>query len=281
MDNMFEGLEKLGLSGLKDDDLFQAPEEKTKSDSTKKAEPAKKEEKDILYDKTYKCPICENEFKARTVKVGKAKLKSADMDLRPVYQDFDVLKYDAIVCDACGYASLTRYYGPMGSAQEKLIRENICKSFKGINNDIEVFTYDDALVRHQLALANAMVRKAKSSEKAYILLKMGWLVRGKRALRESEGADKKELDELAKMEDGFLSKAYVGFSDAMSKENFPIAGMDEAKFTLLCAELARRNKDYPVAKKLISQILTSKSFPSNIKERTRDLFEVLKEECKE
>ncbi|MCR5082425.1 MAG: DUF2225 domain-containing protein, partial [Parasporobacterium sp.] len=250
MDNMFEGLEKLGLSGLKDDDLFQAPEEKTKSDSSKKAEPAKKEEKDILYDKTYKCPICENEFKARTVKVGKAKLKSADMDLRPVYQDFDVLKYDAIVCDACGYASLTRYYGPMGSAQEKLIRENICKSFKGINNDIEVFTYDDALVRHQLALANAMVRKAKSSEKAYILLKMGWLVRGKRALRESEGADKKELDELAKMEDGFLSKAYVGFSDAMSKENFPIAGMDEAKFTLLCAELARRNKDYPVAKKL-------------------------------
>ncbi len=278
---MFEGLEKLGLSGLKDDDLFPTPEEKPKTDSPKKAEAAKKEEKDILYDKTYKCPICENEFKARTVKVGKAKLRSADMDLRPVYQDFDVLKYDAIVCDACGYASLTRYYGPMGSTQEKLIRENICKSFKGINNDLEVFTYDDALVRHQLALANAMVRKGKSSEKAYILLKMGWLVRGKRALRESEGADKKELDELAKMEDSFLSKAYVGFSDAMSKENFPIAGMDESKFTLLCAELARRNKDYPVAKKLISQILTSKSFPSNIKERTRDLFEVLKEECKE
>ena len=40
------------------------------------------------------------------------------------------------------------------------------------------YTYEDALARYQLALVNAIVKQAKNSEKAYICLKAGWLMRG-------------------------------------------------------------------------------------------------------
>ena len=64
----------------------------------------------------------------------------------------------------------------------------------------------------------------------------------------------------------------------MEKELFPICGMDESTYMYLVADLARRCKDYENAAKLISQILTSRAASQKVKERTRDLKELIKEE---
>ena len=63
-----------------------------------KTEPRNLQETDYIFDKTYVCPVCDNEFKSKTVKAGKVHLIGADTDLRPKYKGIDSLKYDAILC---------------------------------------------------------------------------------------------------------------------------------------------------------------------------------------
>ena len=57
----------------------------------------------------------------------------------------------------------------------------------------ELYTYDEALERYKVALANAIVKLAKPSEKAYICLKTAWLLRGK-----GEKLDKADPEYAAK-----------------------------------------------------------------------------------
>ena len=87
-----------------------------------------------------------------------------------------------------------------------------------------------------------------------------------------------KLQECKNEEKEFICNAYEGFLAAMEKELFPICGMDESTYMYLVADLARRCKDYENAAKLISQILTSRAASQKVKERTRDLKELIKEE---
>ena len=126
---------------------------------------------------------------------------SIDTDLRPKYQHVDSLKYDSIVCNKCGYAALSRFYNYITTPQSKLIATNISPNFKGVDTKAETYSYDEAILRHQLALANAIVKKGKISEKAYICLKIAWLLRGKaESLPEKTPHYKKVIDTLKKEE---------------------------------------------------------------------------------
>ena len=135
-------------------------------------------EQDFLFDKAYTCPICSNKFKARTVKSGKAKMAGSDPDLRTRYEQIDMLKYDIIMCPDCGYAALDRFFNSVTPVQVKNVKEKISATFKP-REAKEFYTYDDALDRYKLALANAMVKDTSSGEKAYICLKTAWILRGK------------------------------------------------------------------------------------------------------
>ena len=67
----------------------------------------------------------------------------------------------------------------------------------------------------------------------------------------------------------------------MSKEVFPICGMDESTFLYVTADLARRCKDYTTALKLVSEVITSRVAGTKIKDRARELKELLKKEREE
>ena len=207
------------------------------------------------------------------IRTGKVKLLSADTDLRPKYQLVDSLKYDALVCPSCGYAALSRFFKFMMPTQAKLIRENITKNFSGLPKTGGIYTYDDAILRHQLALANAIVKKAKNSEKAYTCLKRETLP------METNDYDKVVAD-LKKEEDDLLGKAYEGFMTAFSRESFPMCGMDEMTVTFLVAELARRTGKYEESGRWISKVLTSRSANERIKNKARDIKELLNEDKK-
>lgn len=279
--SLFSGLEKLGLGKMAGMNVFESDEEKKEAKDSKGKSTNTVSEEDVLFDKSYQCPVCEHNFKSKTIRTGKVKLVSVDTDLRPKYQIVDCIKYDSIVCEKCGYAALTRYFNILTSAQEKLIRNNITPSFKGIDTSNPTYSYEEAMLRYQLVLANAVVKKAKPSEKAYICMKLGWLVRGM-----SENLDLSDLDyfekkeKLAKEEQQYILNAYEGFKMAMSKEMFPICGMDESTFTYVLADLARRCKDYQTSLQLISELITTRSTSSKIKDRARELKNMIKQEKK-
>ena len=216
--SLFSGLEKFGLGKLEKMEVFEEDAKKKAASTDKKVEKPKITEEDLLFDKTFTCPVCDEEFHSKMIRTGKVKLLSADTDLRPKYQLVDSLKYDALVCPNCGYAALSRFFKFMMPAQAKLIRENISKNFSGLAPTGNIYTYDDAIARHQLALANAVVKKAKTSEKAYTCLKMAWLYRGKAESLPSDTPDyDKVIKELQSSEIELLKNAYEGFLAAFSK----------------------------------------------------------------
>ncbi|MDF2472505.1 MAG: hypothetical protein K0R21_287 [Anaerocolumna sp.] len=281
MANLFSGLEAFGLGKMSDLDVYTS-NDKNSNQTQDSAEKTVITEADFLFEKGHNCPVCEKEFKMKTVKTGKVKLVSADTDLRPKYQLVDSLKYDAIVCPHCGYAALNRFFNYMTMPQAKLIRENISSSFKGLSEEGEILTYDEAIVRHKLALVNTIVKRSKLSERAYTCLKTAWLIRGKAEQlaaepAEGKGDNSQAIKDLQKEETEFLTNAYAGFEEAFSKEMFPMCGMDENTITYLMADLARRIGKYDESSRWISKVLISRNANERIKSKARDLKELLKD----
>lgn len=278
MASLFSGLEEFGLGNLSDINVY---DDKEKANTNKQQEEEKPSfsEEDAIFDKTYSCPVCDQEFKSKTVKSGKVKLSSLDTDLRPIYQDMDPLKYDAIVCPSCGFAALNRFFKYVSTGQASLIKSNITAAFRGLKEEGSILTYDDAIARHKLALINAIVKKAKTSERAYTCLKTAWIIRGKAETLPKELPDySSQLEELKKEELDFISKAYTGFEEAFSKEDFPMCGMDEATITLLMAELARRIGKLDEAGRWVSKVLTARDANERIKAKARDIKDMIKEQ---
>lgn len=280
MSDLLSGLSSLGLSGLEDMELFEEPKKKTDEEQESKTGSGI-EEKDIIYEKGFDCPVCDKKITAKTVKTGKAKLLHTDMDLRSVYDGIDMVKYDVILCPHCGYAALTRYFKSITDSQRKWVMENISAKFKmQQTTESDIVTYEDALQRYQLALANAIVKKTKSSEKAYICLKTAWLLRGWQEKLLAETPEDTKLLELETQEREFLKKALEGFIAARQNESFPMCGMDEITVDYLIAVLAVKFQKYEVASKLVSSILTSPSANNRMKDKARDLKDMILDELR-
>ena len=277
MDNLFSGLEEFGLDNLSNINIYDEKEKEEDKDSPKKAQDTFSEE-DILFDKTFSCPVCDEEFKSKSVKTGRVKLKSLDSDLRPRYQQADPLKYDAIMCTNCGYASLTRFFKYVTYTQAEWVKKSISANYKPVADTVSVYSYDDAIARHKMALVSSIVKKAKTSERAYTCLKTAWVIRGKTETLPKDTPDyKKVIARLNKEEMEFIYNAYEGFSEAYMKETFPMCGMDESTIALLIAELARKTGKLDESSRWVSRILISREANERIKEKARDIKELIKE----
>lgn len=277
MANLFSGLEAFGLNNLSGMDIYDEKEKDASGKATLDDKPLFSEE-DTIFDKTFSCPVCDKEFKSKMVKSGKVKLLNLDADLRPVYQYMDPLKYDAVVCPHCGFAALNRFFNYVTNAQAGLIKTNISASFKGIKESDSIFSYDDALSRHKLALINSIVKKSKTSERAYTCLKIAWILRGKaETLPKDTPNYAKQLEVMEQEEIDFIAKAYVGFDEAFSKETFPMCGMDEITMTLLMAELARKSGKFDEASRWVSRVLISREANERIKQKAREIKDLIKD----
>jgi len=279
--SIFSGFDKLGLGNISGEALFEDP--RKKEVQVKKEEPKKKlqlvNEEDYLFDKKYKCPVCDSDFEAKTVRTGKVRMKGVDIDLRPDYDELDQNKYDIIACPACGYAALARYFPNLNKYQIDDIRLKVCMNYRHEPNKGPIYTYDYAKRLYQLALANAVVKKAKNSEKAYICMKTAWVIRGEtqRLDPDEEGYEAKRKENEAQ-EKELLVNALNGFIMARQTEEFPIAGMDSTTLDYLIAALAVETKQKDIASKMVSEILTSRSATSRIKDKARILKEMMEED---
>ncbi len=269
--SILSGLGNLGLGKLENADVF--AEEKKEEKKAASPEPKKMTIEDFVFDKKFSCPVCYQEFANPTLKGNKARLVGQDSDLRPKYDPIDPLKYDVVACPNCGYAALTRYFDKITPPQAKLVKAEISKSFKSLKHVLDI-SYDDAIERYQLALANAIVKRGKSSEKAYICLKLAWIVRAKMEALDVDLPDyDTQVNSLKKDEMELLQNAFDGFINARQTEDFPMCGMDETTVDYIISVTATKFEKYDVASKLIAGILTDPNANPRIKDKARDLKE--------
>lgn len=235
-------------------------------------------ENEMVFYKTYRCPVCDGQFKNLTVKQGKARLLGTDIDLKPNFADIETLKYDVCLCPVCGYASVERYFGKISAFQRKQILENISKSFKTVFPQNDTISFDEAVIRYKFAILTCQVKGSKESEFGFLCLKLGWLYRAYAAsLNPSE--DESKIKELNKQEDAFLLKAMDYFVVARANEQSPICGMDEMTYDCLLAALMIRFERFSDAKRLLGSVITSRTASKRVKDKARELKDIIMEKA--
>ena len=260
--SILSGLGKFGLGDLEGQKLY-GDKTSTGKKNNESAETVTKapEEADFLYEKKYTCPVCGEEFTALTIRTGKVHVKKVDMDLKPNYEQVDEIKYDIIACPDCGYAALGRYFNGLTARQIDEVRNKICMHFKAQKEKKSIYTYKDA----------------KDSEKAYLCLKTAWLIRGETASfvqgQTPDYETRKAQNDEEEME--LLKNALDGLVLARQKEDFPIAGMNTMTLDYLLAALYLETGQYDYASKMIGEILVSRTANSHMKDRARDLKDLL------
>jgi uncharacterized protein (DUF2225 family) len=275
MAGLLSGLGDMGLGDLENLDIF--GDDKKNGESAQSKAP-KINEKDLIYDLNMECPVCGKKFTTKVVKTGKAKLLRTDLDLRLIFEGIDTGKYDVPRCPICGYAALHRFFRVVTDTQARWIKEAISMKVTIKEHSGDIYTYEDAMERYKLALACAVVKRSKDSEKAYLCLKSAWLLRGYQEYLQDSGEDHQEqLQKLAAEEMNYLKNAFEGFVTARSKERPPFCGMDEITTDYLIAVLAYRFHKFEVASHLISGILVSTAANNRMKEKTRDLKDMVLE----
>lgn len=279
MAGILSGLDKIGLGDMGSMSIYDEPEEKgreeAKSPEASSQGIKKMEEKDFLFPKSHTCPVCYAEFKTPTIRVNKLKPRGADSDLRPRFDGIDPLKYDVVMCHECGYAALGNYFDKITPPQAKLIKEGISKRYRKVPES-DTFSYDQAFMRYQLALGNTVVKRGKTSEKAYLCLKMAWIMRGKREAIDAGTEDYDHDNYLGVMQEieqtgkELLSNAIEGFVAARLNETFPMCGMDRNTIDYIIAVEAMKIENYAVASQTIDSLLARAG-----------LSKVMQDKCKE
>lgn len=282
MGDMITGLEKFGLDGQVIESILAtgSPLGK-KKDVTPPKKGAEPVEEDFLFLKSVCCPVCDNVFSTIVVKSGRARRKEPDFDLRPRFHYIDTNKYDVTFCTKCGYAALNKEFVHLSVGQKKLIREHVCKNFKSVPETISdaLIDYDTAIEHYKVALYNTIVKRGRVSEKGYECLKISWLYRGKiEAIKEGkilvDNADK-VIAHCQAEERKFYEYAYDALVEGMAKESFPICGMDANTYELLLAAMGYNLNKLETSSKLVSSLIISRTASSNIKNRARDLKDMI------
>ncbi|MCL2699205.1 MAG: DUF2225 domain-containing protein [Defluviitaleaceae bacterium] len=261
MFNIFAGLDKLGFTQTPEPDAVFNPNKAEKS----KKKDAEAEELDIAQYVLLKkrlCPVCNKIFSDVMLRKVKCRFLHIDSDLRARYHPFDPIYYDVILCHFCGYTAMHSHFDQISEKQIDLI-------FDAVNPQYQYKEYPlmlsaaDAAERYLLALLCATIKRVRPSEKAMLCLRLAWLLR-----------DQKE----AERELEFLLFALQGFELAYENENFPMYGMESETLCYLIGELCRRVGRHDDSMRHLSRVITSRSASNRLKERARDIRDLIKKQ---
>ena len=277
--DLLSGLEQFGINVEQGNTEIYADEKrkeqsKVKTSDEKTVVRAQRPETEFLFTKRIRCTICDRVFDVRMVKNARVKRLQPDFDLRPRFENIDTLKYDVYACPYCGYAAMGRYFEHLTKGQIQLVKDNVCANFKRTGDaEPDSYTYEQAIARYKLALYNSIVKRAKTSEKAYTCLKISWLYREMAGMDAASEEEKAKKAEYEKLQEEFYKEAYEGFQKALATETFPMCGMDSFTMDYLIASMACHFKDFSYASKAVSNILSSQIADRRIKNRALELKE--------
>lgn len=234
-------------------------------------------EKALLIDKRYTCPVCDKQIRAKAVKSNSARFVNTMGDLRPIYSNVNITKYDAVCCPNCGYAALTQNFSSLTLTQKKLIQDKIQTNYKSHEEtECDFYTTEMAISRMKMALLCTVTKEAKASECGYVCLKISWLYQALAAEIPDDAPDAASKKELyLKEAHNAAMKAYEYLSNARMHENYPIASMDETTLDYLLSYLAYEKGDYQLAMQYLSGVVSNRSTSPRLKDKALDLKEMI------
>jgi uncharacterized protein len=261
--DIFSGLEHLGFDNINNIKIFKDKNIEDNMDCTDTLQQNEQEkQKSLLYDREICCPVCGNNFKARSVKTSAARVVKKDSDFFIRHDVINPYFYDVWLCNICGYASMKIDFEKVRSHQIEKIKQGISFKWKGRQYP-EIYDLNIAIERYKLSLLNYCVMEAKSSSKAMNCLKLAWMYR---------------LEEDFQKESVFLGQALEGFSDAYYNEDFPLYGLDRFSTMYLIGELNRRIGNYEQSMVWFSKVITTPSVPQKLKDLARDQKDLIKDD---
>lgn len=235
------------------------------------------EEKSLILDRSYTCPVCEAKIKAKSVKTNTAKFVDTCADLRPIHSNINVTKYEVVCCNNCGYAALTKSFDQTTPTQRKLLRERIQANFKPRDEvECDYYTTEHAINRCKMALLCAVSKNGKEGEIGNICLKISWLYQDLvDELDENDTEYETKKDSYLSQADSFAMNAYEHLTKARMTEDFPIAGMSETTLDYVLSYLGYKKGEYATAMQLLSGVITSRSVTPRLKEKSLELKELI------
>lgn len=234
-------------------------------------------EKSVIIDKTFTCPVCDNKIKAKAVKANSAKFVDTMADLRPIHKNVNVTKYDAICCNYCGFSALTKNFNSTTASQRKLLREKIQANYKSHDEvECDVYTTEMAISRMKMVLLCTVTKGGKDSEIGNVCLKISWLYEdlADEIAEDDPNADTKRETYLKEAENAAMN-AYDHLTKARMNERFPIAGMNETTLDYLLAYYAYKKGEYQTSMKLLSGVVTVRSISPRLKDKCLELKDLV------
>lgn len=216
-----------------------------------------------IWKKKVVCTVCAHEFESYNYRNKSQPLKEKESDFHEVYELFDPVIYDVLVCPSCLYAAGANEFDKLKAKDmETLFNEKRTSSFdfnKNRNIDMALESFDLAIE------CKRKTEKPNDALLANLYLKKAWIYRG---LNEKNGELKNLTDALNLYEKKYLTADNVGGS------------LSENGLAYLIGELARRVGDYSKAIKYFGIVLNSQEAKKEkyIYNLTRMQYEQLKEE---
>ena len=215
----------------------------------------------LLYDKTVRCPVCDNEFKVRSVRTSSYRIDKKDSDFFIHYTRINPYFYDIWLCNSCGFAAMKSDFSSLRSSKKELILNTISKRWHPKDYP-SVYNEKIAIERYKLSLINYTAINAESYKKAMNCLKIAWMYR---------------LSGDIENENTYVKNALQGFNDAYYNEDFPMYGMDRFTVMYLIGELNRRIDNLDEALIWFGNVITSSMAQQKIKDLARTQRDLIKE----
>ncbi len=210
-----------------------------------------------LIQKEYDCPICGSRFKAPRPRMAKLVPIGQDNDLRPYYEDIDIVCYEVVVCTSCGYTAHNSCFEEFDSLYVERTKKGL-ETVKVQKTFYSEVVTEDAIDRHISAINLLAFKKAKASEYYFLYSRLAWLYR--------------TINTTDALENEFLSlkKAYMYLEEAYKKEKPPFFGMDESTTIFVLGETARRIGEYDKANVYMGRSILDPKSTAELRERAKE-----------
>lgn len=221
-----------------------------------------------LYDKKYKCSMCEQPFTTKKVRSRFVKVLRYDTDFAPLYaEEFENPNlYYVNVCPTCGFSFTDEFssYFPPGS--QNAISEKICSQW--VPRDFsKMRTIQEAMNTYKLGAYCSTLKKEKHVVTAGLYIRLAWLYR----LLENEAQEIR-----------FLKLALAEYTESYSKGDYRGTQVSELRLMYLIAELSRRTGNSQDSIRFLSKVIEKQrqSVEPQIIQMAKDRWQEMREEQK-
>ncbi len=198
-------------------------------------------DKKYIWKKEHTCPVCTKEFESYNYKTKSQALIEKESDFHEVYENFDPIIYDIVVCPQCHYANTLSKFGDIK-----------IQWIKALQGDKRLSDYDFSIDRtlasgiESVKLAIETLEQIGSKNAAQfgnLYMKIAWLYRNVKD-------DENEIINLKKALE-YYEKKYLT-DDKLS------GNLTENGLAYLIAELYRRTGDLVKAQNYFNLVISNK-----------------------